>query len=74
MKKAHSNELQGRERIRSRKIMIDPEIYCPTSMRESDGDAECDHDFEERPDVAQPTFAVWTCTICGRAVRFDVWQ
>jgi len=57
-----------------RKILIDSSVYCPYSMRQSDGDAHCDHDFEEEPNVAQATFAIWNCTICGRAVRFDTWN
>ena len=74
MKKTESDDLDGRKRIRSRKILLDPNVYCQYSMRESDGDADCDHDFEEEPDVAQAGFAVWTCTLGGRAVRFDVWH
>jgi hypothetical protein len=61
-------------RYRPRKILLDPDVYCPYSMRESDGDADCDHDFEEEPSVTQGSFAIWNCTICGRAVRFDLWH
>ncbi len=57
-----------------RKILLDCDIYCPHSVRASDGDADCDHDFEAQPNVAQATYAIWNCTICGRAFRFDVWN
>ncbi len=30
--------------------------------------------FEVEPDVAQATYAIWNCTVCARAVRFDVWH
>jgi hypothetical protein len=43
-------------------------------MRESDGDPDCDHDFEVGPNVQQASFAIWNCTVCGRAFRFDVWN
>jgi hypothetical protein len=59
---------------RPRKILLDIDVYCPHSMRESDGDIDCDHDFELEPNVAQATFAIWNCTVCGRAFRFDVWN
>jgi len=58
----------------SRKILLDSDVYCPYSMRQSHGDVHCDHDFEVEPNVVQSTFAIWNCTICGRAVRFDVWN
>jgi hypothetical protein len=57
-----------------RKILIDSHIYCPYSMRQSEGNVHCDHDFDEQPNVTETTFAVWNCTICGRAVRFDTWN
>jgi hypothetical protein len=62
------------ERHQPRKILLDSDVYCPYSMRESDGDADCDHDFEVEPNLVQAAFAIWNCTICGRAVRFDVWN
>jgi hypothetical protein len=57
-----------------RKLLLDSHIYCPYSMRQSDGDVECDHDFDVEPNVEEASFAVWNCTICNRAVRFDVWN
>jgi hypothetical protein len=68
---ANPNE---QRRHRTRKIVLDPDVYCQYSMRQSDGDANCDHDFEERPNVAEATYAIWNCTVCGRAVKFDVWH
>ncbi len=62
------------QRYRSRKIVLDCDLYCLHSMRESDGDPDCDHDFEVEPNVQQATFAIWNCTVCGRAFRFDVWN
>jgi hypothetical protein len=59
---------------RPRKILLDCDVYCSHSMRQNDGDPECDHDFEDLPNVRQTTFAIWNCTMCGRAVRFDVWN
>jgi hypothetical protein len=57
-----------------RKILLDSHVYCPYSMRQSEGDVHCDHDFDEGPNVAEATFAIWNCTICGRAVRFETWN
>ena len=62
------------ERYLPRKILLDCDVYCQYSMRESGGDAGCNHDFEDEPNVMQTTFSIWNCTICGRAVRFDVWN
>jgi hypothetical protein len=62
------------QRYRSRKIVLDCDLYCLHSMRESDGDPDCDHDFEVEPNVQQASFAIWNCTVCGRAFRFDVWN
>jgi len=59
---------------RPRKILLDCDVYCSHSMRQNDGDPECDHDFEDLPNVRQTTFAIWNCTICGRAFRFDAWS
>ena len=68
------NEVPERPHHRPRKILLDSDIYCPYSARESDGNAKCDHDFEDEPNVTQETFAIWNCTICGRAVRFEIWK
>ena len=64
----------GHPQYRPRKVLLDSNVYSSHSMRQSDGDADCDHDFEIEPNVKQPTFAVWNCTICGRAIKFDVWN
>jgi len=42
-------------------------------VRASSGDADCDHDFEFTPTVVRPDFAIWMCTRCGRAFRYEVW-
>ena len=59
---------------RPRKILLNCALYCMYSLQQDDGDADCDHDFEVEPDVAQASFAVWNCTVCGRAFRFEVRQ
>jgi len=69
-----SNKTLQRPGHLRRKILLDSDIYCPYSMRQSDGDVHCDHDFEDQPNVTEATFAIWNCTICGHAVRFDVWN
>ncbi len=74
MDTTQTQKVPGQQRYRPRKILLDSDVYCPYSMRESDGDPDCDHDFEAEPSVIQATFAIWNCTICGRAVRFDVWN
>jgi len=58
---------------RPRKIKLDAGVYCPSSLRVSEGDADCDHDFEPAPGLVQPTFAVWKCTKCGREFKYYVW-
>ena len=57
-----------------RKIRLDSGVYCPHSLRASDGDANCDHDFETTPSLAEPAFAVWKCTKCEREFRFEAWR
>lgn len=60
--------------LRPRKIRLDCDVYRPHSVRESEGDAHCNHDFEVAPTVTQDTFAIWNCTKCRRAFRFEVWN
>jgi hypothetical protein len=74
MSKTQAGKIPDRQRYESRKIRLDPDVYCAHSRRESDGDVHCDHDFEDHPNVRQPSFAIWNCTVCGRAVRFDLWH
>jgi len=59
---------------RPRKIGLDGDVYRPHSVRASAGDADCDHDFETAPTVKQSDFAVWNCTRCGRAFKYEVWS
>ena len=59
---------------RPRKIRLDCDVYCPHSVRASAGDAGCDHDFELSPTVRQPRFAIWNCTRCGRAFKYEIWK
>jgi hypothetical protein len=61
-------------RLRPRKIQLDCETYCPHSVRASAGKADCDHDFDPSPSVRQPNFAIWNCTRCGRAFRYEIWS
>jgi hypothetical protein len=74
MNSSRTQKLLEHDQHRPHKILLDCDIYCPHAMRESDGDPECEHDFEDLPNVVQTTFAIWNCTICGRAVRFNVWN
>ena len=57
-----------------RKIRLDCGVYCPHSVRASAGDADCDHDFEFAPTVVRPNFAIYMCTRCGRAFKYEVWS
>ena len=59
---------------RPRKIRLDCALYCPHSVRASAGDADCDHDFETAPTVTHADFAVWSCTHCARAFKFETWK
>jgi hypothetical protein len=63
---------QGRRR--PRKIRLDCDLYCPHSVRASGGNAECDHDFESAPTAKGAEFAVWNCTKCGRAFKYETWE
>jgi hypothetical protein len=74
MTKPQADTAPERLRHLRRKILLDADIYCPYSMHQSDGDPHCDHDFEDEPNVAEAAFAIWNCTICGHAVRFDIWH
>jgi hypothetical protein len=74
MTKPQPDKAPEHQRHLRRKILLDADVYCPYSMRQSDGDLHCDHDFEDQPNVAEVAFAIWNCTICGRAVRFDIWH
>ncbi len=67
------NEILGPWPAQARKIRLDSDTYCAHSMRATHGDADCDHDFEVAPSVTEPTFAVWRCTKCSRAFRYEVW-
>ena len=60
--------------FRPRKLRLDCHIYRTHSVRESDGNAACDHDFEVAPTVTQAKFAIWNCTKCRRAFKFEVWN
>jgi hypothetical protein len=57
-----------------RKIRLDCDLYCPHSVRASGGNAECDHDFESAPTAKGADFAVWNCTKCGRAFKYETWE
>ncbi len=59
---------------RPRKIRLDRNIYRAHSVRASGGDPNCDHDFEPAPTVREADFAVWHCTKCGRAFKYDTWK
>ena len=73
MNKHETQEALEQPRFK-RKILLDSHVYCQYSMRQSNGDPHCDHDFEQEPDVAEASHAIWNCTICGRAVRFETWN
>lgn len=59
---------------RSRKIRLDRNVYSAHSLRPSGGDANCDHDFEPTPTVAEADFAIWKCTKCGREFSYETWE
>jgi hypothetical protein len=59
---------------RPRKIRLDCDLYRPHSVRASGGGANCDHDFEPTPTVREADFAVWKCTRCGRAFKYETWK
>lgn len=59
---------------RSRKIRLDRNVYSAHSLRASGGDANCDHDFEPTPTVAEADFAIWKCTKCGREFSYETWK
>jgi hypothetical protein len=71
---AETEEAPAQQAPRARKINIDREIYCSHSVRASGGDIACDHDFDPMPTVKQASFAIWSCTRCGRAFRYEVWS
>jgi hypothetical protein len=62
------------ERRLPRKVRLDSYLYRPHSLRASDGDVNCDHDFEVAPSVTGAEFAVWKCTRCSRAFRYETWE
>jgi hypothetical protein len=64
----------GARPSRPRKIRLDCDRYCPHSVRASAGDANCDHDFETAPTAMRADCAIWNCTRCGRAFRFEMWK
>jgi hypothetical protein len=53
------------ERRLPRKVRLDSYLHRPHSLRASDGDVNCDHDFEVVPSVTGADFAVWECTKCS---------
>jgi hypothetical protein len=74
MDTTHTRESAEQRPPRPRKIGLDSHVYRPHSVRASAGDADCDHDFESAPTVRQSDFAVWNCTRCGRAFRYEIWN
>ena len=58
----------------ARKIHLDSNAYRLHSMRASGGDNSCDHDFEPNPTIEPDESAVWSCTCCGRAFKFEAWH
>jgi hypothetical protein len=72
MDPTQTREAPGQRPPRARKICLDSAVYCLHSVRASAGDPDCDHDFEQTPTVKQADFAVWNCTRCGRAFKYEV--
>jgi hypothetical protein len=66
--------MESMKTLPPRKIHLDCATYCRHSVRASAGNADCDHDFEPAPTVRQPNYAVWNCTRCGRAFRYEIWS
>jgi hypothetical protein len=65
---------EQRLRQQPRKVRLDSDLYRSHSLRASAGDANCDHDFEAAPSVTGADFAVWECTKCSRAFRYETWK
>ena len=57
-----------------RKIDLDDDIYCRATTSFTGGDKNCDHDYNEKPDVDEPEYAKWKCTRCGGIIGVDVWD
>jgi hypothetical protein len=69
-----TREAPDRRPPRARKLRLDCDVYCTHSLRASEGKADCDHDFEVAPTVREVDFAVWNCTRCGRAFKYEIWK
>jgi hypothetical protein len=57
-----------------RKIHLDSSIYCLHSARASGGSQDCNHDFNDVPDLLERGFITWICRRCGRRVRYEEWR
>jgi hypothetical protein len=67
------DSLDQRPRL-PRKIHLDTSIYCQHSARASGGSEDCDHDFNDLPDLVEGACATWICLRCGRRVRYEEWK
>lgn len=57
-----------------RKIDLDDSIYCRADTSTKGMDENCDHDYNENPDVETDEYARWKCTRCGGVLSVDVWE
>ena len=57
-----------------RKIHLDTSVYRQHSARASGGLDNCDHDFNQRPDIVDDGSATWICCQCGRHVQYEEWK
>jgi hypothetical protein len=73
METTRTREVPQQRPPRARKIPLDSDLYCPHSVRASEGNFLCDHDFNSAPTVRETKFAVWNCTRCGRAFKYETW-
>jgi hypothetical protein len=60
--------------VAPRKIPLDASVYRLHSLRASGGQVNCDHDFNDFPDVVDDVSAAWTCARCGRRYQFEAWK
>ena len=50
------------------------EHFHPLTGKSSGGDANCDHDYDEKPTKEYDDWAYWTCTRCGLRRSYEVYD
>lgn len=56
-----------------RKIVA-PDYVVPMTLRFTGGTKDCDHDYNDKPDVDGDDCVHWFCTRCGGRVCMEVSQ